>query len=111
MRPYKHMTDKEFITVKGMTNIEGLKNKQIESIAHRSAFTIDVIRKSLDFNDYRARIRSITKTSPKKEEVAAKWNGEPKAVDSIVPLLERIAEAMEKLEEHWRSKSEGISRL
>lgn len=107
------MTEESFKTIKELLALK-LTVSQIVGITGKSTSTVGYIKKSATLGDYFALIHTYLakyearKNAAKGKELTPEQKEEalpPESVNgSVVGSLRRIADALEKMEVHWRTK-------
>lgn len=108
----KHLTIKDFTTIKTMLDV-GVKPTLVVKSTGRSTGTVYAVSKSKTFEEF----REFWHRYQKKEATPVGTGVTSSSVknytiggteDEYIKLLTRIAEALELMEGHWRTKSEKV---
>lgn len=104
------MTEAEFKRIKTLTDIDGLSSKMIMAITKRSWGTISLIKRSENWEEYRAKTYAIThKPKPEPEAVIEQQltEDEIQLMNSIGMSLKSVSEHMKLVTEHLRTATES----
>lgn len=118
-RSFKHLTEKDFLMITTLKEA-GLARKKINDITGRSNWTISLILASSSFSDYQKRSKEYQlahkgKATVKQEPIEESINGFAKnkasstlvAEADVVPVLNRIADSLDRLADAWETQSMG----
>lgn len=104
----KHLTQDEFDKLKMFLGTTARKT-EIAKITGRSLSTLTKIKSSKTLEDYIALNNKYLTKYDNKKETTPKAKVVSTAIsktNDILPLLERIANALEKMEEYWKPTGE-----
>jgi copper homeostasis protein CutC len=107
MKRFKKMTEKEYKKIKALYNA-GITNKQMQELklSTRSDFTMSMIKKSDNYEDYRKKVaETVAKTKKAREKktatngVAVKETSELQFSTQIIELLAQINKRLSTIED------------
>lgn len=110
----RNITKSEYNKIKTLTNVDGLKVKQVCEITGRSQFTVGKIKLSSDFSDYRRIVQEhYNRSHPKKEEAASVQQAakfESNEVDLAV-AINNLNQSLVELARAWNNLSEKMDEV